>query len=204
MSVEIRVLQLVRLKGRARVAEIAESAGVSTDSVNEALRPMLGGALVTETNGRVKITADGRTRLAALIESERSGIDLEALSAAYHEFDGFNSEFKQLVADWQLKNGVEPNDHTDAGYDAAILRRLESLHERFLPLLGLICAIASRLAPYPDRFAIALAKVLSGDHAWLARPLIDSYHTVGFELHEDLIGLTGRSRVEEAAAGRAE
>jgi pyruvate,orthophosphate dikinase len=33
--------------------------------------------------------------------------------------------------------------------------------------------------------------------------MIDSYHTVWFELHEDLIGLAGLSRADEAAAGRA-
>jgi hypothetical protein len=34
--------------------------------------------------------------------------------------------------------------------------------------------------------------------------MIDSFHTVWFELHEDLIGLLGRTRAEEAAAGRAD
>lgn len=204
LSTEIRVLQLVRLKGRPRTVDIAESACLSTDSATVALAPLLDGGLVNEVNGRVKITAEGRSRLTALIESERSGIDLESLSAACREFDGFNTEFKHLVADWQLKNGLAPNDHSDAEYDAGIIGRLESLHERFLPLVRGICGIAARLTPYPDRFAHALAKVRSGEHGWLARPLIDSYHTVWFELHEDLIGLTGRSRVEEAAAGRAE
>jgi pyruvate,orthophosphate dikinase len=33
--------------------------------------------------------------------------------------------------------------------------------------------------------------------------LLDSYHTVWFELHEDLIRLAGRTREAEATAGRA-
>jgi pyruvate,orthophosphate dikinase len=32
---------------------------------------------------------------------------------------------------------------------------------------------------------------------------VDSYHGVWFELHEDLIQLSGRTREEESAAGRA-
>jgi VIT1/CCC1 family predicted Fe2+/Mn2+ transporter len=44
----------------------------------------------------------------------------------------------------------------------------------------------------------------AGDSAWLLKPLIDSYHTVWFELHEDLIGLAGHTREAEAASGRAE
>ena len=37
----------------------------------------------------------------------------------------------------------------------------------------------------------------------MAHPLRDSYHTVWFELHEELIRLSGRNRASEAAAGRA-
>jgi hypothetical protein len=36
---------------------------------------------------------------------------------------------------------------------------------------------------------------------WLARPLIDSYHTVWFELHEELILATGRTRGTDDAQG---
>jgi hypothetical protein len=38
----------------------------------------------------------------------------------------------------------------------------------------------------------------------LLKPLIDSYHTVWFELHEELISLAGLSREAEAASGRAQ
>jgi hypothetical protein len=39
--------------------------------------------------------------------------------------------------------------------------------------------------------------------AWLTRPMVDSHHTVWFELHEELIGLAGRTRAGEAESGRA-
>ena len=56
---------------------------------------------------------------------------------------------------------------------------------------------------YGDRLADALRKVQAGEHEWLLKPLIDSYHTVWFELHEELISLAGLTRIEEATAGRA-
>ncbi|HEV3054876.1 MAG TPA: hypothetical protein VGX45_09500, partial [Solirubrobacteraceae bacterium] len=59
-------------------------------------------------------------------------------------------------------------------------------------------------SPYAGRFADALQKVQAGDTSWLLKPLIDSYHTVWFEFHEELIGLAGLSREAEAASGRAE
>ncbi len=33
--------------------------------------------------------------------------------------------------------------------------------------------------------------------------MVDSYHTLWFELHEELIQALGRTRADEAAAGRA-
>jgi pyruvate,orthophosphate dikinase len=38
----------------------------------------------------------------------------------------------------------------------------------------------------------------------VARPIIDSYHTVWFELHEDLMAINGLTRAAEARAGRAQ
>ncbi len=48
-----------------------------------------------------------------------------------------------------------------------------------------------------------MSAVNAGDHRYVASPRVDSYHSVWFELHEELILLAGRSRAEEVAAGRA-
>jgi hypothetical protein len=64
--------------------------------------------------------------------------------------------------------------------------------------------LAPGLAPYPARFARALTEIQAGDHVWFLRPIIDSYHTVWFELHEELIWLSGHTRHAEAVAGRAD
>jgi hypothetical protein len=45
----------------------------------------------------------------------------------------------------------------------------------------------------------ALDNIRAGQTMWLARPLIDSYHTVWFELHEELILATGRTRETDDA-----
>ncbi|MGK8506490.1 hypothetical protein ACRS5S_00005 [Nocardia asiatica] len=104
---------------------------------------------------------------------------------------------------WQMKDPATVNDHADAEYDGAVLARLSELHRAAQPLLRRIGEVAPRLARYPARFTQAIERIAAGDHAWVARPVLDSYHTVWFELHEDLIGLCGLSRADEAAAGRA-
>ena len=43
------------------------------------------------------------------------------------------------------------------------------------------------------------ATSLTAAHDYLASPLVDSYHTVWFELHEELIELAGSTREAEAA-----
>src|SRR5947207_2265172 len=204
MTGEIQVLQAIRLKGRPTQAQIAAAVGVDDAGLRRILRTSLEAGRCAETNGRYRLTPAGRDRLAELIAQERAGLDGAALAAAYERFIDHNAAVKRIVTGWQLVDGATANDHTDAGYDAKVIGRLAEAHDGFRPLLARIVQIAPRCAPYPRRLAGALAKVQAGEHAWLAGPLIDSYHTVWFELHEDLLSLTGLARADEAAAGRAE
>jgi hypothetical protein len=158
---------------------------------------------VGRAHGGYRITPEGKERLATLLAEERSTVEQAALTEAYHQFDDHNNDLKSIMVAWQLKDADVPNDHTDAGYDAAVVERLAALDEQFTPLLERMVALAPRLAPYRTRFHTAIEKARSGDHSFVARPIADSYHTVWFELHEELIGLLGRNRAEEAAAGRA-
>jgi hypothetical protein len=56
---------------------------------------------------------------------------------------------------------------------------------------------------YRARLRRAADAAIAGDGRFVASPRVDSYHGIWFELHEDLIQLAGRTREEEAAAGRA-
>ena len=86
------------------------------------------------------------------------------------------------------------NDHTDAAYDGAALERLANVHRRAAPLLQRLALMVPRLAMYGARLAREHDLVNEGDHAYVARVLADSYHTVWFELHDELITLTGARR----------
>lgn len=203
MTEQLIVLQALRLKGRVRATDLADSVGVDPTAMTTDLDALVAAGFAAEANGRYKTTPEGRTHLSELLDAERATLDTEALTDAYEEFDAHNDDLKALMSRWQLKDESTPNDHTDAAYDAAVVADLRALHERFAPLLSRIVEHAPRLHHYPARFAAALGKVESGDTSWFARPIADSYHTVWFELHEELIGLTGRTRAAEAAAGRA-
>ncbi|ORA19915.1 MarR family transcriptional regulator [Mycobacterium arosiense] len=196
---ELTVLQGVRLKGRVGLDELADTIGEEPTVVAGHV-DALGGAGLLAVGKSLRITPAGRGRLEQLLAAERQGIDEAAIHAAYNEFRGVNAEFKELVSDWQLRDGA-PNTHEDAAYDTAVLARLEPIHERTTAIIAAAAKQIPRLAYYADKLGNALLKVHSGDTAWLTRPVIDSYHTVWFELHEELIVAAGLTRADEAAAG---
>ncbi len=202
---ELAVLQAVRLKGRVRPAELAATLGRELDDIADVVERLTAAGLLVD-DATLRLSPSGRARLEALLTEERAGIDPVAMAAAYDEFRPVNTDFKALVTDWQLKGGPSgpPNTHDDAEYDAAVLARLDRVHARVLPIIEAAAAQLPRLDAYAAKLRTALDKVKAGDTAWLSKPFIDSYHTIWFELHEELIGAVGMTREEAARSGDAE
>lgn len=198
---ELTVLQAVRLKGRISEADLAATLGEDPADVAAAVAQLTAAGLLVQGK-TLRISPEGRERLNVLLAEERSGIDQNLLAKAYDDFRAVNDAFKALVSDWQIKDG-QPNPHDDAAYDAAVLNRLDDVHRRVSPIIDAITALSPRLGAYGTKLNSALAKVKDGDATWLARPIIDSYHTVWFELHEELIVASGLTREQEARAGHA-
>jgi DNA-binding MarR family transcriptional regulator len=202
---ELGVLQAVRLKGRVRPADLAATLGAELSDITAIVERLSASGLLV-TGATVQISGSGRAALQELLAEERAGIDPTAITAAYNAFRDVNTEFKSLVTDWQLKGGPNgtPNTHDDAEYDAAILARLDDVHARVTPIIKKAAAQLTRLTAYSAKLSAALDKVKAGETAWLTRPLIDSYHTVWFELHEELINAVGLTREEAARSGDAQ
>ncbi len=191
---ELAVLQAVRLKGRVSREDLGATlggdGGPTVDRLVEAGLLLDGPTL--------RISPEGRVRLEELLTSERQQVDVAAILSAHSEFRSLNSEFKALVTDWQLRCG-QPNTHDDADYDAAVLDRLVEVHHRVMLIVDAAAAELPRLGRYAAKLQTALDRVRAGDTMWLSRPLIDSYHTVWFELHEELILAAGLTRDAEDA-----
>jgi hypothetical protein len=199
---DLPVLQALRLKGRATSDELANATGLPDISVKHSVAALLAAGEVREMRGGYTLLPPARDRLKALLAQERAAVDTRAVAELYEQFTCVNDDFKALAADWQTRDG-EPNDHREAVYDESVLERLPRIHARVRPIADRLGGLVPRMAPYCDRLAAALARVQSGESEWLLKPLIDSYHTVWFELHEELIALAGLTRLDEAAAGRA-
>ncbi|MCW3012830.1 MAG: hypothetical protein JWO90_3234 [Solirubrobacterales bacterium] len=200
---QLAALQAVRLKGRVTPEDVAAATATDPAATRTALEELTAAGLLRAAGERVRLTPEGKAQLGSWLDEERRGVDRAALTALYDEFEAHNTAFKQLATAWQQRDGGM-NDHADAAYDQRVLDGLAELHGRFAPLAERIAAAVPRLVAYPDRFRAAADKVAAGDATWFLRPIIDSYHTIWFELHEELIGLLGRTRQDEALAGRAE
>lgn len=200
---ELPVLRALRLKGRASAEEVAAATGEPIDEVTEAIDRLVSAGGAKEMRGAFTLLPPARERLEQLLAAERGGVDQTVARECYEAFSPVNDDFKALANDWQTRDG-RPNDHRDAVYDRAVLDRLPAIHARVAPLIERAAEQAPRLLVYRDRLQRALNRVQAGEREWLLGPLIDSYHTVWFELHEELISLAGLSRQKEAAAGRAQ
>jgi hypothetical protein len=190
-------LHALRLKGFADVAAVAALTGLELSDAERALAAAAEEKLVTHRDGRVtgwSITAAGRQRHRELIRAELDAAGTRQLiEASYATFLSVNTDLLEVCTAWQLRNGV-PNDHADADYDARVVSRLGSVDDVIQPVCNDLAKALARFGDYGRRLADARARVEAGDGDWFTKPMIDSYHTVWFELHEDLLATLGIER----------
>jgi pyruvate,orthophosphate dikinase len=198
---DLALLRLVGLKGRASIEILSDALSVSNDMAEASYASLCEQGLCVKTGTGLRLTPAGRERLALFLADERAHADAAAVVALYEDFCVFNAELKQIMTDWQLKLDSVANDHADADYDRHVLQRLGELHRRVSPLLQRLVQLSPRLAAYGDRLDRAATRVAGGDHSFVAKIISDSYHTVWFELHEDLMSLAGLKRTGEPGAG---
>jgi pyruvate, orthophosphate dikinase len=201
-----KFLMCLRIKGFGKGEAIAEAVGTSIEEVQALLAELVARQWVEETKVGYRLSPSGRSEADKAFGLERAGLDQRVFAQLYEEFSPINDAFKQLVTRWQMRTVGDRqvrNDHADAAYDKSVLEGFDPIHRDICNLIGTIATSAPRLGGYRQRLDLALGRIRSGDLRYIAAPDRDSYHTVWFELHQDLIGLAGTTRQKEAAAGRA-
>lgn len=199
-------LHALKLKGFAEETALAGATGLDRVTVDQTLDTLEREGLVRRRTGRVSgwsLTADGRTEHSKLVaaELEASG-RREVIRAGYRGFMEINAELLDTCTAWQLieRDGTRVhNDHTDADHDRAVLDRLHKVHEAVGPICDCLSEGLERFRVYGPRLDNAIDRVKLGQLDWFTRPVIDSYHTVWFELHEDLLVTLGVERSREHA-----
>ena len=197
------VLHGLRLKGFAPSGDVAEVVSVSVVEVDRHLDELSGDELVSYREGRLTgwaLTASGRAEHERLLAQELDATGgRDAVLDAYRGFLALNPELLRVCTAWQMKDEATLNQHDDPSYDSAVVAQLGDLHEQVLPVLDVLECQLARFRSYRPRFGHAVDRVRAGEHDWFAKPMIDSYHTVWFQLHEDLLNTLGIERSKEAA-----
>lgn len=188
------VLHTLRVKGIATPEALAEAAGVETDAVLARLRELEADGAAFERPSRKRpgwvLSEEGRDRHAAELAAAHTPETRETLAELYDGFLALNNDVKGLAARWQHAGS------DDARFD--LLGRLEDVHDLADKALARTGELVPRFRGYNRRLAAALAKI-EDDPRYFVSPLVDSYHTVWFECHEDFLLTLGRTRAEEGS-----
>ena len=200
------VIRALFIKGFATPPLLALAVVATEDELRPVVATMKAAGLIAETAGMCRLSDAGKARGAELMAADRARWGEAAATSALDVFIALDHRVKEIVTAWQMREvqGEQVlNDHTDAAYDAAVLADFAGLHSDAHAWITPLAQGLPRLSDYSARLAEAAARVAAGEHAYIASPRLDSYHSIWFELHEDLIHLAGRTREDEVAAGRA-
>jgi hypothetical protein len=196
---DLRVLHALRVKGFAETDLVADLAGLPDPEVVGHLETFQAEGLVQRRDGRLSgwsLTSDGRAEAAQRIQDDLGVSGQQAVvDVGYQAFLAVNRRLLEVCSAWQVKDGgMQPNDHTDESYDHKVVQALVDVHGDAAPICASLGGALERFSPYGVRLHAALERVLAGEGDWFTAPLIDSYHTVWFQLHEDLLVSLGIER----------
>ncbi|SEG82585.1 hypothetical protein SAMN04489712_11547 [Thermomonospora echinospora] len=197
---DLLVLHALRCVGFAGLARVSEAVGLPEPDVESELIDLAVAGLVTRVPGDFGgwgLTEAGRAADAERIRDELDTAGVRtAVTRAYEDFLVLNPELLDLCTAWQMRSVdgvIAPNDHTDPGYDSRVLERFADFHRRADAVCAELSAALLRFQRYRDRLADALARARSGALDYVVDDM-GSYHTVWFQLHEDLLATLGIPR----------
>ncbi len=201
------VLHALRLSGFADAETVARRLGVDTEPVARILADTATDGLTRERRGTRpgwSLTDEGRKENERLLAEELDGAGLRAeVTATYRAFLPLNRELLAACTDWQVIDQATGtlNDHTDPDHDRAVIDRLIRIDRQIQPRCAELSSWFERFAGYGQRLASAIDRIERGETDYVTKPTIDSYHTIWFELHEDLLATLGLERTSEAEPG---
>ena len=197
---ELLVLHTLRCMGGASLPRVAAAAGLTPSDVESELIDLAVAGLTTTVPGEFggwRLTDAGRVADAERIADELAAAGTRAtVERAFEGFLVLNPELLDLCTAWQLRSVdgvVTANDHRDAAYDAKVLALFEDMDRRLDHVCADLSAAMRRFHRYRVRLADALQRARAGEREYLCDDL-DSYHSVWFQLHEDLLATLGIPR----------
>lgn len=206
---DLRVLHTLRCIGVSSEERVASASGLAARDTTDRLHRLADRGLAELGPGPFGgwgLTEDGRVKVQKLVGVELDLTDSRAnVRRCYESFLGFNPKLLQVCTDWQMRTLGQShilNDHLDPDYDAKVLTRLMRIDDASQQICADLAGRLARFGVYGPRLSRALERVLAGEHAYVA-DTFESYHTVWFQLHEDLLVTLGISRDDETRGTEA-
>ncbi|MGV9596508.1 transcriptional regulator [Streptosporangium sandarakinum] len=197
---DLLVLHALRCAGFTDLARVAAVTGLGESDAESELIDLAAAGHVTYTAGLFGgwgLTEAGRAADARRITEELEAAGARtAVAGAYDRFLVLNPELLDICGAWQMRpvgGAATLNDHGDPDYDARVLGRLIDLDRRAQAVCADLSAALPRFGRYRVRLADALARATSGALDYVTDDMA-SYHTVWFQLHEDLLATLGIPR----------
>lgn len=154
---------------------------------------------IEETEDGLQLTAEG-IKVIESIRKREVKEHKENIWDIYEQFKKVNNTFKETITDWQMikkeSGELEINDHSDSEHDKNILQRIYNVDSIIQKFFIDLIKVIPRYEIYLNRFSRAMENIKSGKIHYIAKFSVDSYHTIWFQLHEDLIKLLGDKREE--------
>ena len=189
MTEAFAVLRVIGLSGQAEIAAVARGTGLTADAAGAIVRDAEAAELVASGPRGYRLTADGRAQVADALAAERAALDPAVTLDLYQRFGGIDRKFKELVTEYQLSDAPTRFSWAVAG--------MTDVHPAVQELVARAAELVPRLVPYRVRFDTAMEHLQRGDEKYLVSVTLDSYHTIWFQFHEELIEMAGRTRAQE-------
>jgi len=181
MYTELDVLQHLAMEGIAETEDIAADTGHSESAVEGTLEELEADGCV-ENEGFWFLTDAGEERLSEGCRDRFDADQLAELAGLLEEFHALDGRMKELAEAWQELPEAERGPDADPVADLRALQAdLEALFD------GLSPATREVYEPYLDALADAVGALADGETDYFTGTEVDSYHTVWFELHDDLL-----------------
>lgn len=178
-AAELAPLHATRVKGVLRADPR------TPDCAN--VRELVSRGLLVESHAGYALTAKGSTRHDELLRDFYRGHDLASVDTQYEVFAKANPLVEDACVTWQLSQ--RDSEAAQTAHHA-----LADLLDSVRPALRAIGQAVPHLDCYRYRLDDALRAVDGGDTRYLTSPLVDSFHQVWSELHQDLLVTLGRER----------
>jgi hypothetical protein len=194
------ILHGLAIKKYASALDVASVVGVPADVASHYLQRQMDAGRVLRNAEKYSLAPTTRVALWGEYSRHYAAVrEHEDFVAAYEAFEEINMRLKALITQWQVvevRGAAVPNDHSDAAYDERVLGRLSTLHDGADRILARLARHLARFSIYREKLVAALERAEDGPIEWVSDVRIESYHTVWFELHEDLLCVMGRTRTE--------